>query len=161
MRINRPKAEPDSRSFAAGAEEGCDAKVKENRYNNGRGNERAVIGSVHPAYACAPNRGREDQDRKQEEDAGDLEPENAADALEWAQEIADTLGDAAADTGCGFSGRRPGWQGGCNLRWWCGLCCCQALAGDASNDAEPDAEDAADLFRSHPVYDGSSDSAAG
>jgi hypothetical protein len=39
-----------------------------------------------------------------------------------------------------------------------GLCCSgKELAGDPTRYAEPDSEGAADVRRSHPVYDGSSD----
>ena len=114
-----------------------------------------VIGALRPTGADTPKRWRKDDYGQQEEDAGDLEPEDSADAAKGFKESAQATAEAArslagyltSGAGCrlrgGLVGRGLGSGG-------------YALASDSSGDAQADAESAADVLRFHSVYDGSS-----
>ncbi len=60
-----------------------------------------MVGTVGVAQAGAPERGREDDHRQEEEDAGDFEPEDAADTAEGLEESAEAAGDAGAEAARG------------------------------------------------------------
>ena len=120
-----------------------------------------MIGAVEAAGPDAPQSGGKDDDGQEEENAGDFKPENSAYTAEGLQETAYAAGDAPGD----LTGRLPfgaalrdgfsGWllrrRVGCSSRTGS-----DSLAGNASGDAKTDAEGAADGFRFHSVYDGSS-----
>jgi len=91
------------RLFAAGAPEGRDAEIEEDDDHDRRGDEGAVVGAMGIAEAGAPERGREDDDGQKEEDAGDFEPEDAADAAKGLEESAETTGEAGAEVAGGAS----------------------------------------------------------
>jgi hypothetical protein len=71
---------------AVGAPERSHSKVSEEDDDDGRGDEGAVVGAVRVAEASAPKGRGEDQDRKKEEDAGDLEPNLSPDTLKGFEE---------------------------------------------------------------------------
>src|ERR1700739_3158737 len=77
------------------APEAADSKVEKNYDDDRCGQKRAVVGALLPACSCAPQNGAEDQDGKQEEDAGNLEPDFAADAAECLEEGAQSARRAA------------------------------------------------------------------
>lgn len=72
--------------FAAGTPERTDAKIEKDHDDDGGGDEGAVVWAVGIAEASAPERGCENEDGKEEEDARDFEPKNAADAAERLEE---------------------------------------------------------------------------
>ena len=84
------------RRAPARAQKRGNSQIEEHRYNDCRRDEFAMVRSLHPAQARAPDRGQKDDDRKQKEDAGDFQPEGSAYTSEWAQKPADALHDAPA-----------------------------------------------------------------
>lgn len=143
------------------APERRNAKIEEDDDYDRRGDESAVIGAMFPTGACLPNFGGEDEHRQQEEDAGNLKPERAADAAKGAQKAADPFGEAAADASGSLSdggGLRlaRGSAMPCGRRNRCGGAG-EAPACRAARYANPDAQDTADGLRFHSVYDGNSD----
>lgn len=128
----------------AGAVEGRDAEVEEDDYDDGGGDEGAVVGAVGVAEAGAPEGGREDQHRKQEEHAGDLEPDDGASAAEGAEESGEAVGEAAAGAArdsalrAWIAFRWTGLRDGRGIGWGG-----QALACDAPCNTYSDAKDAA------------------
>ena len=124
----------------------------------------------------------EEDSKEAEEEAGELEPEDAADAAEGFDEAGDAAasgagslaGDAAVLEAAVLSGRcrgcgsgvcgalrRPGWCCGGVVdaltahiagRAGLGSWLIGALFGDASSDAHSYAESAADLFRLHAAF---------
>lgn len=130
-----------------------------------------MVGPVCVAQARTPQGRRKGQHRQQKEDAGHLQPQDAAYAAKRAQKTANPLrysspgprrGPPCSLRRCssGISRAVSGGRGGLrNCLWRCGLRSGrQALAGNASGHAQTDAQGAANGLRSHPVYDGSSDS---
>jgi hypothetical protein len=120
---------------------------------------------MREAEPRAPHRGGKNHRRQQKEDSRDFKPQNPAHAAKWAQKTADPASQSpagprrslchchrrSATDVCRHSLRL------CNCLIPSGLCTCrQALTGDSSGDAEPDAQGPANGLRSHPVYDGSS-----
>ena len=66
-----------------------------------------MIWAVGPTGSCAPECGCEDHHRQEEEDAGNLKPDDAADPLEGAQKAAHAADDSASGL--------PSSQAGCFL----------------------------------------------
>jgi hypothetical protein len=116
---------------------------------------------MRPAEAGPPQDRAEDYHGQEEKDAGDLQPQDAANPAKRLQETPDSLGHSArgvarnlarnlargaahdlilAGSGCGSLG----WLAGCDLGAGG-----YALAGDACGDAQSDAESAADGLRLH------------
>ena len=145
--------------------ERSDSQVEKNH----RSADREIAGNLTDPGPALPKAQHEEGCEQKEECAGDLEPDDATYAAKGPQEAADSLADAAAflsrDT-CGSSylrlnlGDAVGGRGGLGVdvrraRW--GLRgACNPLAGNAPGDANADAQSAANVLRSHPVYDGSS-----
>ena len=98
-------------AFATGAPEAADAKIKKNYNDHRRCKKRPMIGALLPACPCAPEDWAEDQNGEQEEDAGNLEPDFAADAAEGLEKAAESAGYSAGSLACdaatigGISGR--------------------------------------------------------
>jgi hypothetical protein len=113
-----------------------------------------VIGAVGIAQSSTPERGREDEHRKEEENAGNLKPKNAAHAAEGLQKSA----QAARKTTSGFSrcltprselmgpaiDRPLGARGG-----GIGLFGSQTLTRNTACHSQSDSKYAANGFRSH------------
>ena len=122
-----------------------------------------MIRSVRVAGAQLPRPVAEDGNEKEEEDTGDFQKQDAAETLEWAQESA----YAARRIGSGASGLarlvvrgRRSSSGAANARYChggirAGLTS-DSLPGEASRNAEPNAQNPANSLRSCHVYDGSS-----
>lgn len=168
-------------SFVRPPERG-DSKVEKNRHNSGGEPESFVVAGVMIGGNFAPERGREDDDRKQEENSRDFEPEDSADAPQRTQEAA----DAARDRLPGLAQRLSSLNGGARSGLACGNALvaraarrsgpirvsrrglrgrsrlsrqalfCDAPCGNARGNAHSDAERAANSACSHTVYDGSS-----
>jgi len=108
-----------------------------------------VFWAVGVAEAGAPEGGREDQHWQEEEDAGDLEPDDGAGAAEGAEESAEGAGETAAGAACDSALRARiacRWTG---LRDGRGFGDGQALACHAPCNAYSDAQDAAYGLRFH------------
>jgi len=124
-----------------------------------------VIGAAEPTGPDAPQGGGKDDCGQEEEDSGNFKPEDSANATEGAQECADAAGYAASgmagdlaggaglggDVNRGLGGVLGGGRGGSLGAGG------DALACDATGNAEADAERSTDDFRFHSVYDGNSD----
>lgn len=122
-----------------------------------------MIGTVREAGPGAPKRGGKDQNRQEEEDAGDLKPENASHTAKGPQKTSHATGNAAGDLSGSLTGSAVLSSGGSSSLWvgrrlgggfnasGCTLAC------DAPGDPQPDAQSAADGVRFHSIYDGSSD----
>lgn len=107
-----------------------------------------MIGPVSPTEARSPRGGPEDDDGEKKKHAGHFEPENSADARKRANEAA----DAFAEIACGLAGDLAGGAASLGGKWIAsrGLGSRgEALAGEASGNAEADAEGAADGLRLH------------
>jgi len=133
-----------------------------------------VVAGVRVGHRFAPEIWSEDDDGKQKEDAGYLEPKNAAYALEGAEKTSYTLLQAAPSRRCGLTGRpllraRLSCGANCVTRCICRVgrlsrlhttgrlrLSGQALSGYTARDAQSDAQGAPDASWSHTVYDGSS-----
>lgn len=124
-----------------------------------------MVGAVRIAEPRAPEGGCENHRRQQKKHSRNLKPQNATHAAKRAQKPADPGGHSLADSRRSLRRYRSGSP--CSIcRDSLRLCNrlisgrlrpgCQPLAGDASGNAEPDAQSPADGLRSHPVYDGSS-----
>ena len=121
-----------------------------------------MIGALEEAGPHAPQVGCKNDDGQEEEDSGDLKPDDAADAAEGTQKPAHAPGDTTASL-AGHSACSAGLLGvdgdgtarrgaGSGLR--AGR---HVLAGDATGNTQPYAQDATDGLRFHFEYDGSSD----
>jgi len=160
----------NSALFAPCPPERRDAEVEEEHNHHDGDDKGPMIWAMLPTGAGVPHGGRKDDDRQHEEDAGDLKPEDAADAAEGVQKAADATGHAPR----GFSGGVPGFAA-CgariDMRIDMRICrrmssllrrrCRMRLAGkmpacDAPGYAESNAQGAPDGLRFHSVYDGSS-----
>jgi len=121
-----------------------------------------MVWSVRIAEPGAPHRWGKNDSRQQEKDAGNLKPQNPADAPERAQKTTDSPSNALAGTlrGLDCGAHRIaccGRVGNPNSLYCRRLSAgSQPLAGEASGYAKPDAKSPADGLRSHPIYDGSS-----
>ena len=136
-----------------------------------------MVGGAMIGGNFAPESGREDDHRKQEEDSCDFEPENSAGAAKGAQKTADPAGDCLAGLAECLSSlhrcartcfaradlmRAANWNSLRHFdmsrdrpRWsetWLG----DTAGRNARGNAHSDAERAADSACSHTVYDGSS-----
>jgi hypothetical protein len=129
---------------------------------------------VRVGHRFAPEIWSKDDDRKQKEDAGYLEPKNAPYATKGAEKASYTLLQAVPRRRCGLTGRpllRARLRCGTNCRVTHRICRVgrlsrlhtpglrlrgKALPGDTACDAQSDAQGAPDASRSHTVYDGSS-----
>jgi len=146
---------------AAGAPERADGEVEKDQQKRGGAEEFLVIGTLCPTLFVYPERADKDEREEEEEDAGDLEPEDSANAPEGAQKAADAAGDAAA----GLNSRAgniladgAGWKTGALWLGHGGLRAARdALARDAAGNTHASAQDAAEFLWFHSVYDGSSD----
>jgi hypothetical protein len=122
-----------------------------------------MIWAVGPTKAGSPEGGSKDHHRQQEEDAGDLKPDDSAYAAEGAQEAANPTSNATRSLACGLtsgadSGKR--FSGDLSSRGWrvaSGLGAgSYALAGDAPRDANSYANSATNGLRFHFEFDGNS-----
>lgn len=120
---------------------------------------------MRPTGAGAPRLRCKDNYRQQKKDAGYFEPDDPAHATKRTQKTTHAPRDVAAGLCSGTAGRVAG---NCRSRSRSGsgssnsLRCTlrragQALASDASCDANADAKCAANGLRFHTVYDGNSD----
>jgi hypothetical protein len=140
--------------FTPRAPEGTDSKIGEDDNNNGGRNKGSVVGAVSIAHSRTPERGSENEYRQEEENAGNLKPENAADAAKGLQKSAQTAGKAtggfhgcltprsepvgpAIDRALGVRGGRTGLAGG------------QALTRNTACHSQSNSKYAANGFRSH------------
>jgi hypothetical protein len=101
-----------------------------------------------------PKRWRKDDYGQKEEDAGDLEPEDSADAAKGAEKAADAAGDASAGPGSRLPDRLNGGPGASGvMRSGCGCLrgLRQALPDHAAGDAQSRAKKPANRLRSHSV----------
>ena len=131
-----------------------------------RGHQKhSVIRAVGPTRAHAPKVRRKSDDGEKEENSGDFEPNDSADAAKGSQEPTDTTGDASAGLVCDPADR-PTYVPSMNLRVYSGLrrmhsgrllAGRESLADNSSGDAYSDSQGTADGLWSHPIYDGSSD----
>jgi hypothetical protein len=163
--------------FAFSAPEGADAQVAEDCCQGYGDEEAGVLRSGCVTEAGSPQVLGEIDGEEAEEEAGDLEPENAADACEGTQETANAAASCAGEfVGLladltyvrGGSGRRGDSGRGMRRfyhslrRIWRRTCirrmgihglilrlCLGALLGDASGDAEPDSQSFAKLVWIH------------
>jgi hypothetical protein len=116
-----------------------------------------VVRAVSPAQAGSPGAGSENHYRQEEEDAGHFKPEDSPNTAKGAQKTADPAGKpvrglacdlpGGAATGVGLVGTGAG-----SRRWLAGRSLgagSYALAGNASGDADTDAESAANGMRLH------------
>lgn len=108
-----------------------------------------MVGTVGEACPGAPDGGAEYHDRQEEEDAGDLKPQNAAYPAKRAEKTAYatgyTPGRLSGDLagGAALGGDVGGLLGrGCIGRGF--GTCRRALAGDAAGDTQADSQGAAD-----------------
>ena len=122
----------------------------------------SVVGAMLPACSCFPQNRAEDQHGEQKEDAGNFEPDFAADAAEGLEESAESACDAAGSLSgytAAASGRRHWRRGDCPVAGCVG---CRrigllafahdGLAGEAARHTQADTQHTADGFRSHFVY---------
>jgi len=140
--------------FTPRAPEGTDSKIGEDDNNNGGRNKGSVVGAVSIAHSRTPERGSENEYRQEEENAGNLKPENAADAAKGLQKSAQAAGKAtggfhgcltprskpvgpAIDRTLGARGGRTGLAGG------------QALTRNTARHSQSNSKYAANGFRSH------------
>ena len=113
-----------------------------------------MVRAGEPTGADAPKGRGKDDHGQGEEDAGDLKPDDSADAAERAQKPANATSDSTAGLTCGSPGCAglSGGDRGC-LRLGRGggsFCSCRGLlAGNAAGDAESGADDTADGVRFH------------
>lgn len=113
-----------------------------------------MIGAVKVAGPGAPEGGGKDHHGQEKEDASDFQPENAAYAAKRAEKTSHSAGDSPCNLSGGLTcgaalgggGRlaRGGAGGGLRAGG-------HALAGDASGDAETDAQSTANGVRFHFV----------
>ena len=120
-----------------------------------------MVRTVQPAQARLPQDRAEDGDGQEEEDACDLKPENSADAAKRLEKAAHATGSSAGH----FAGGLSRSAGLLCLKLAGRLTCLparalrtrslsagsNALPGNASGDAETDAEGATDGLRFHFV----------
>lgn len=120
-----------------------------------------MVGTLEPTGPYTPEGGSKDDDRQEEENAGDFKPEDAAYAAEGAQETAYAACDAAGSLASHLTCRAVLYSCGCG-GLWSGLASRSLgagrylLAGDAPGDTQADSESATDGVGFHTVYDGSS-----
>jgi len=121
----------------------AEAEVKEDGRQHGVEQKPGVVCAVRPTGSEPPEILREEQHEKQEEGAGDLQPQDAAHAAEGAEESArSTRRVGYRSPGCtptlvGSHGCRDGRRG----RLSACVCCSSgdALAGDPPRDPQPNA----------------------
>jgi hypothetical protein len=131
--------------------------------------------AVSVAGPGSPEGWSKDDYGQEKEDAGDFKPEDAAYAAKGAQKAANAACDAPGclsgrlTGGAALGGSAGSWAGGqvggghtrCGSTDG-GFCIGSgALAGDAPDNAQANAQGAADGVRLHSVYDGSSDARRG
>lgn len=128
-----------------------------------------MIGAMRPTRPHAPQIRAKDDHRQEEEDAGNLEPDNAAHAPEGTEKAAHATGNASAGLSSGLPCGLYAIRCICNgLRVWLGLGGSlphgsgfdrsrQPLASHLAGDAQSCAKDTANKLSSHTVYDGSSE----
>ena len=144
-----------------GFDEGTDREPGEDQRGEGGDEEVCVVGAVEGARADLPGVLAEEGGEESEEEAGDFEPEGAADVGERADEgFAEAAGaftDTTRGIGVIFCGAGCGWRsgrarGGAGLGGglWCGGCGFGgALLGHARGDTDADAEFASEAIRLH------------
>lgn len=126
-----------------------------------------MIGALRPTGPHPPQIRAKDDYRQKEEDAGNLEPNDATDTTEGAKKTAHATGNpptgSSSGMRCGLdaiccvgNGLRLGLIRG--LPWRGGFCRGgKPLAGHLPHDPHPGAKHPANKLSSHTVYDGSSD----
>ena len=128
-----------------------------------------MIGALRPTSPHPPQIRAKDDYRQKEEDAGHLEPNDAANAPEGAKKTAHAAGNSSAGPSSNLSGSfdaircvrkglrlRRGFIRGLARRG--GFCRGgKPLASHLPHDAQSRAKDPANKLSSHTVYDGSSD----
>ena len=147
--------------------EGSDSEVEKNY----RGADREIAGNLTDPGPGLPKAQRKKGCEQKKECAGDLKPDDATNPAKGPQEAADSLADAATCLSCDARGSSclrlnlgdaVGGRNGLavNMRRACGglRSTHDSSAGDAPCNANADAQSAADVLRSHSVYDGSSGS---
>lgn len=151
---------------AARAPERTDAKVKEHHHNDGSDQKHSVIRTMSPTRPHAPEIGRERDHREEKESAGNLQPQDASYAPKRAQKTAQAAGHASTGlSACAdrlprllrmnsstHNGLRAGGRSG--IRTFR-----KPLTHHSAGNPHADSQDASDRLWSHPIYDGSSDSA--
>jgi hypothetical protein len=125
-----------------------------------------VIGAVSPTGSHAPQVWGKHNDRQKEEDAGNFEPQNAADPAKGAQKAAHAAGDSSLP---GLARGLPDSFSSMLLGVACGRLGLERLRGGGlrgsrqplarhlAGNAQSRTENAAYSLRSHTIYDGSSD----
>ena len=166
--------------FPTRAEKRSYAEIEKQQHDSQADQKRAVIRPGRPAEAAAPHSRGKHHHRQREEDAGNLKPQNAPDALEGPQKPSHAASQAAGrlagnvDGGpyrltrllCPAGGRRlaqlallarsvgggalPGHAFSCHS--FSG----HTFSGHTSGDAESDAQGAANGLRLHSQFDGNS-----
>jgi hypothetical protein len=145
--------------------ERAESQVEKDRNDDRSDDEDPVIGTVRPTRTHAPKVWGKSDYRQKEEGPGDFKPHDAADAAKRAKEASYPPGNTgaclAADPPCRLRGRADtNWRIYNGLRGRRGaLAGRQPLRHDAARDAYADAQSASNRLWSHPIYDGSSDSA--
>jgi len=156
------------RSAAVRAPEGADSQVEKDR----RGDDGEIAGNGVAAESgpVLPQAQSEDSGEQKKEEAGDLEPNDAAYAAEGTQESSNAPVGPLPGLGCDLldrlacslglletGGERHGRAHTGARRAGAGLRMSgNPLPHDAPGDANADAQGAANDSRSHTVYDGSS-----
>ena len=142
------------------------SKVEKYQDHDGGDHKYSVIRTMGPAHPHAPKTGSERDYWQKKESARDLEPQNASDSAKWPQESAEATSDACAGLTSQANslprilrmnsrvdnGLRPGRRSGVRIF-------CKPLSHHATRDTYADSQDASNRLWSHPIYDGSSDSA--
>ena len=136
--------------------EAADTEIQENDDNHRRCHKRPMVGSLLPARPSSPQNRTEDQNGEEEEDAGNLQPDFAADAAEGLEESAESASHTAGGLPCGAAtvGGFSGWRTRLGIRRnRIGLLAFahDGLAGRTTRHAQSDAQHPADGFRSHFV----------
>jgi hypothetical protein len=170
VRTGRREAWRGLRPIAGGlvppcAPERAESQVKKDSNHDGSDEEHPVIGTVRPVRPHAPKVWGESDYGQKEECPGDLKPYDTADAAKRAEEAPHPSGYAGArlpaDPPCSLRRRADlNWRIYNGLRGNRGaLAGRQSLPHDTARDAYADAQGSSNRLWSHPIYDGSSDSA--
>lgn len=151
---------------ATRAPERTDAKIEEYQHDGGSDQKHSVIRTMGPTRTHAPEIGSEGNHGQEKEGARNLEPQDAPDAAERPQKTADAPGHiraglrARADrlprvlhmNSSVDSGLRAGGRSGIRTFG-------KPFTHHATGDSHADSQDPSNRLWSHPIYDGSSDSA--
>jgi hypothetical protein len=160
---------PPGGRFAPRPPERADPEIEKDHHNAGSNQEHAMIWALRPTRTHAPQIRAKDDYRQKEENAGNFEPDDAANAPEGTEKAAHSAGNASAGSSgslpCGSKAARCIHNGlglRLGLKWSLlrrSVLCSgrKPLACHLASDAQPRAKDPANKLSSHTVYDGSSD----